>query len=195
MKRIVGLATGIVLLSTVGALSDAQNESAPLTHTFTATMHYVYNSRQYQPTVPIVYALHAPMKTATSEEALMSQLSALHKSDYEWWMATWDTESQKKWELRRKQSGQEAGIWLKALQEEYAAGSCALKTWILRRQYVILRYTCTSKSTNLDALSRDHAVAFKIDDGEFVATLDLEKDPIFRYANGADVELQIKPRN
>lgn len=198
MKSLGLLLTGILLLWRLPGVSVPQAripQSTPVTRTFTATMRYVYHSRQYEPAVSILYVTQRPSKVVTPEAALMAQLSALHKGDYDWWMATWDSRSREKLELRQKQSGQNPGVWLKSFQEQEATGNCSLRTWILRREYVILRYLCTSKSGSPTALARDHAVAFKIDNGEFLATLDLEKDPVFRYANGTNVELEIKPRD
>ncbi|HEY6251805.1 MAG TPA: hypothetical protein VI685_17745, partial [Candidatus Angelobacter sp.] len=157
MKSLVSLAIGILLFWRLSGFSTPQAQiaqSPPVVRTFTATMHYVYHSRQYQPVVPIVYVTQRPTKIATPEAALISQLSALHKGDYDWWMATWDPRSREKLEFQQRQSGQEPGLWLKNLQEQDAAGTCGLRTWILRREYVILRYTCNSKSKSSIAVGR-----------------------------------------
>jgi len=197
MKLLLTLGAGTLLLLTPAALSAPQAQmvlSPPAARTFTATLHYVYHSREYQPAVSIIYADRRPAKIATPEAALMSQLSALRKGDYDWWMGTWDAESREKLERQQKQSGTTREQWLSSVRQA-GADNCRLTTWILRRQYVILRYACSASLENPDIRAKDYAVSFKADGGEFVATLDIEKDPVFRYANGTNVELEMKPRD
>jgi hypothetical protein len=169
-------------------------ESSPVTRRFTATKTYIYHSREYQPAVSIVLMNLQPKRSATPEEALISQLSALHKGDYDWWMGTWDPQSRDKLMRQQKDSAATREQWLQSMQTEIFGGSCRLSTWILRREYVILRYSCSTKARSGNSGANSHAVAFKSYGGEFVATLDIEKDPIFRYANGTDVKLEFRPR-
>src|SRR6266700_922018 len=198
MKSLISLITGILMLWIPTGFSAPQAQifqSASVTRRFTATMHYVYHSREYRPAVSLVYVDRRPTANTTPEAALISQLSALHKGDYDWWIGTWDPRSRDKLRIKQEQSEQARDLWLKSARAQYGSGNCSLATWILRREYVILRYACAGNSKNSVARAGDHALAFKMQDGKFVATLDLEKDPIFKYANGTNIELEIKPRD
>jgi hypothetical protein len=197
MRPLLSLVTGALIIGVQPGpfMPQAQIvQSAPVKHTFTATIHYVYRSRQYHPPVPVVYLEQAPAKSDMPETALISQLSALHKGDYAWWMATWDRRSREKLELQQQQSGQSDEVWLKARRDRDGSGQCVLTTWILRKQYIVLRYRCSGSNAQKNG-GVSHAVTFRVHGGRFEATLDLEKDPIFSHADGTNVDLEIKPRD
>jgi hypothetical protein len=177
-------------------LSGFQTEapkSAPTRHTFTATIHYKYSWQLYDPPVPIKYLENAPASNSTPEEALISQLSALHKRDYKWWLESWDQSSREELLHQQQASGEPIAIWFKSIQPTNISEKCSLNKWIVRHQYVILRYGCRDSISR--AMEPELAVALKKDRGHWFATLDLALDPIFKYADGTNPELHVTPRD
>lgn len=145
---------------------------------FSSTQHYRYRERMYDPPVKVNLLQEAPQSYSGPEAVLIAQISAMRRLDFDWWFNTWDEVSKKKIVERGQGTDKSKDVWLKKWKEEFSTAEAVLLRWIETREYVIVTYQLPSISSSKQ---KEIPAAFKLANGRWSATLDLENDPVLLY--------------
>lgn len=153
---------------------------------------YHYREMSYDPAVTVQKAAAPLENNGHPETLLISHVSAMKNLDHDWWLATWDTESQAKIAARDVAEGRTPAMRI----EEWAGmqeWGVTLERWIETGQYIIVTYKVWptgEAATSGEATARELPLALKLFEGRWAATLDLEDDPVFLYFNAGSSEIE-----
>jgi hypothetical protein len=157
--------------------------SAPIAKKFQISLHFRYEQRLYAPDIVATFVDKEPTFCGSAEAVLLSELSAMRKGQFDWWLRTWDDKAAAIYAEKYKVGSQEQ----QKLLREWATTLASvppprLVRWILTGQYVIVTYTLPTRDTPAET-----AIAFHLSNGRWKATLDLEQDPVFlHYRDGVE---------
>lgn len=149
----------------------------PKERKFTITKHYWYREQMYDPPVNIEFLQESPAFHSGPEALLISQISAMKALNYDWWLNTWDSVSKLKIIDRVTKLDKSKEVWRNQWQNKFEDKKVLMVRWIETGTYVILTYKLVASNNE----QKESAVVFKLDEGKWVATLDLEDDPVLRY--------------
>jgi|SRR4051812_13805306 len=166
------------------ATSFAQSRypvSNPTSKEFTFTGRYHYIERDYTPAVVITRVAESPKTVQSAEEALISQFSAVDALDYDWWLSTFDAAAQKQMAVSTASVEAAKKDWLQDWKTKAGKLNVKLTRWMISGQYVILAYTLSSTDQKVTGTLPEYATAFRLWDGNWRATLDLQGDPVLLH--------------
>ncbi len=176
---LVMLSTGMCLAA--GPQGSKYATGSPESKELTVTERYHYIERVYAPQVALPRVSDPPETVNMPEQALISQISSIDALDYDWWVSTWDDESQKKLLERDVAAGRTKKDWQQQWQVKAGKMNVVLTRWIMSGQYVILAYTLSTADQKGAGTLPETVMAFKQWKGSWKATLDLEGDPVLLH--------------
>ncbi len=174
----------LITVLLVAALSYAQSDyprSSPQSKEYSFTGRYHYVERDYAPAVVIPRVPQAPATVQSAEEALISQFSAVDQLDYDWWLSTWDDAAQKKFAEREPKAAEAKKSFQQQWEGKAGKLNVKLTRWMISGPYVILAYTLSTADQKGTTTLPETATAFRLWNGNWRATLDLEGDPILLH--------------
>lgn len=175
----------VVLTLAIGSIAASAQSlypaSSPQSKEFTFTGRYHYIERDYTPAVVIPRVSEAPKEVKSAEEALISQFSAVDALDYDWWLATFDEPAQKQMLSAEANADAAKKDWKQEWQPKAGKLNVKLTRWMISGPYVILAYTLSTADQKGMGTLPEYATAFKIWDGNWRATLDLQGDPVLLH--------------
>jgi hypothetical protein len=178
--------TLIAILFALAALAASAQvaefpRSSPQSKEYSFTGRYHYVERAYAPAVVIPRVSSSPSLMQSAEEALTSQFSAVDALDYDWWLSTWDDAAQKKFAEREPKAADAKKQWQQQWEGKAGKLNVKLTRWMISGPYVILAYTLSTADQKGSSTLPETATAFRIWNGNWRATLDLEGDPVLLH--------------
>lgn len=149
----------------------------PEDKTFTVIKHYQYRERVYSPPVKVIFLDRDPKTYSGPEAVLVSQLSAMRNLDFDWYLSTWDNVSKNKILEQEKVKGKSRSLMLKQWKDDFNTKEVILLRWIETGEYVVVTY----KILSAGGKEREIPTVFRLSDGHWTATLELENDPVLLY--------------
>lgn len=180
-KQLGLLAIAALSLALPSFAQSAYPRSSPVSKEFTFTARYQFVERLYAPPVVIPRVSEATKFTQSAEDALISQFSAVDALDYDWWFSTWDDAAQKKFAERDPDAEKAKHSWKQLWEPRAGKLNVKLTRWMISGQYVILAYTLSTVDQKGATTLPETATAFRLWNGAWKATLDLESDPILLH--------------
>jgi len=180
----LGVTLLMVLVAQFGMAAGPQAKYAtgsPESKELTVTERFHYIERVFAPQVALPRVSDPPESVNMPEQGLISQFSSIDALDYDWWLSTWDDDSQKKLLERDVAAGKTKKDWQQQWQTKAGKMNVVLTRWIMSGQYVILAYTLSTSDQKAAGTLPETAMAFKQWKGSWKATLDLESDPVLLH--------------
>jgi len=202
--------------SLLSAALAAQNSSPllkltpPQTKTFTVQAKYAFQVRQYDPPPRPPLLDKQPEFTASAEQTLISMLSAQAAGNFDWWFACWDAPAQSAI-LARYGSMDDAKKALLPGFKRFSTLEPSIVTWVQTGGYIILAYELIERPSREEFTANNPAapkqtappkkaadlrketpppIAFHVGNGTWLATLDLQNDPVFRNFTSGKTEAE-----
>lgn len=189
MRRLltIGLLTGCI--ATAGHAADPWPDlttTPPVDKRFTVTSHHEYRDNRYDPPAMVIPLTARPDGYNNPEEVLIGQISAMKALDYDWWLSTWDAESQ---DLIRAAEPNDAARaarierWRAAL----VPARVELTHFIETARGVVIRFRLLPAPAGEDA---EQARAFSLDGTGWHADLRRQDDPVTRYGGTGESRIE-----
>lgn len=144
---------------------------------FRMVNNYQYRERMYDPPVEVMFLSAEPENYSGPEAVFLSQMSAMKALDYNWWLNTWDSVSRKKIIETDQKLNRSIDTILKEWKKRFTSNRVEYVRWIESGKYVILTY----KITPFKGKQKEYPLVFKLWEGRWAATMDLEEDPVLLY--------------
>lgn len=156
---------------------------------------YYYRIMEYNP--PVKIKLHSKKSSSsykTPEEAAISFLSALFAADYNWSRDSWDSQALR---ISVEEFGMkdDPEFWEKKWEEYYKDKEVELTHRVETGKYVIIGYRLIDKSKQNNTSTDQSKLIFKYENGRWVATQDLAKDPISHSWGNPERKIERMKRN
>jgi len=187
---------GAVAIAIVAGAATAQETSDPwpevnLTEPenkrFEVRNRYHYRERIYDPEV-LVKTVDAPLEHDGHPETIaISHISAMKNLDYEWWLGTFDADSQEMIKARDAAAGRTIEDRVSTWQSGIKQAGVTLVRWIETGQQIIVTYRLSPVGTDgadgdgNAARTSEVPLALHLSEGRWTVTLDLEEDPVFLF--------------
>ena len=185
MRRTIkfDIVVSAIFFATVGAFAQQPDfpRSSPQSKEYSFTARYHFIERTYSPAVVIPRVSQAPALIQSAEEALISQFSAVDALDYDWWLSTWDDPAQHKMAESATKPVDSKKVWQQQWEGKAGKLNVKLTRWMISGPYVILAYTLSTADQKGSTTLPETATAFRLWNGNWKATLDLEGDPILLH--------------
>lgn len=123
------------------------------------------------------------------EDAVISQFSAMIGGNYEWFKETWTISSWQMMQETDKRNNRGSDFWLDLWRKNLASKSIQLTSWVNYGSYVLVEYQLVDKGVK----SGIGVVALIKEGGQWKATQDLSKDPIFLNWKSSTGRIQVPP--
>jgi len=189
-RRLPGAALVAALaLPATGAAFDwpQLSLSEPETKRFTLIRRYAYRERRYDPPhrVPLMDTPGA--RYSSPEAVVVAQVSARAALDFDWWLSTWERETQ----ARLLEEEPDPQRWVERWQRAGTPGALELVRWIEVGQRVVVSWRAAGES---DAASvEEHARLLRLEGGSWVAAHPEPNFPAARtWIGGGRVERTVR---
>lgn len=141
---------------------------------------YYYRIMAYTPPVKVpLYAAEEDKSYKTPEEALISVLSAMFAKDYNWWLSSWTKSSQELNIEEDRKRNITPETWTQIWERDLKGKEVEITHRIEVGSYIILGYSVIDlNEKDVSKRSFESQLVFKLEDGKWLATLDLASDPV-----------------
>jgi len=184
---VAGLAVGTAGAQETSGAWPEVNLTEPEKKRLEVRNRYNYRERMYEPEV-LVKSVDAPLESDGHPETIaISHISAMKNLDYEWWLDTFDAESQEKITARDAAAGRSIDDRLAEWESGIKDAGVTLVRWIETGQYVLVTYrlhpigTGASEGDAAPVENSEIPLALHLSEGGWAVTLDLEEDPVFLF--------------
>jgi hypothetical protein len=140
--------------------------------------HYRYREVKYEPPIVVQAISRERQSYRTPEEAMISRMSAMMTSDFDWWMSTWDQDARKQTIDNQKAEGRTKEFWVQWWQEMFSTIRVVLVRRIETGKYVVLTYRLMTPEGQDAGNEMEFPTIFHDVEGKWLATLDLSEDSL-----------------
>ncbi len=158
---------------------------------------YFFRQIPYQPPVTIEAAEPAGASHDSPETAMLAQMSAILRGDFEKFRSTWEPEARAMMEKHDRDRGWDREFWLAKWRQVYGGKRLELTRRIETGPYVLVAYRILPAEDAGDHGGEvvETANAFKRQaDGRWLATQELASDPVLAYWQTPDYKIRIMAR-